>query len=577
MKNLLHSFRTSRIVRKLTTRVLVIEAFSFIIILVLSFLFLWPQLNQQAIVVAEDICTQMENKIESSMISLQSSSQYIISSRELKVALKSYFSTPSKETFEMARLVLNELQVIRTDIRGIILEGPDFTLFDSTASLYDLDYSILSQDWHQLAKISDYGSGYSYLYEPFENAGYSYAYSKSYLIGTSKFVLTLYFDASDMLNNVDALGDNVFSSYTLADHNGYAFYSSGAPEMQEDEWREMLTSHQGMSISRNGDYFVSPIPTSMWSLIAKVDSWSLNRVFLRYFSITIILFALLCIFTFFLLIPMIHRTIQPIGKLAGTMSLVKEGRLDTVISRIKTGDEIEALSDVFNDMIRSLQEHIEERVKHEQREQKMKFSLLASQIDPHFICNTMNIINFLARDNRSNDIIEINTALISLLQDRLRVDSLRVFDTIMQEVRAVKAYLTIQGFRYENNAKITWKIETEVLDLPIPKNVIQPLVENAMFHGLIDEETGEIRGNIVIEIRKENDVILIRVEDDGKGIDTERLRQLNTGNACQEEERGRHIGLQNIRERLTYLYHSKDCMKIESSGGTSVIMKIPLQ
>ena len=576
MKRLFQSFRTSRIVRKLTIRVLAIEAISFTITIILSFFFLWPLLNRHAIKVAEDICTQMKSEIESSMTILQTSSQYIMSSRELKAELKGYYDAPSKKTFELVRLLLNKLQASHMEIRGLILEGPDHTLFDSIIGLSDLDYAVLKQDWNQLVRASNYGSGYSLLFEPFDNAMWSFAYSKSYLIDTDKFVLTLYYVASDMLNNVDALVGNTFSAYAMVDHEGHEFYSGGTSTMREKEWRGTLAAHRGMAVSRNGGYFISTIQAGRWDLIAYADHWSLNRAFYGYFVATIVLFALLCILTFFLIIPLIHWTIQPLGKLAETMSLVKEGKLFSAVCEIKTGDEIETLSCVFNDMLRSLREHIEERVMHEKREQKMRFSLLASQIDPHFICNTMNTINFLARDNRSNDIITINTALMNLLQDRLRVDSIRVFDTVIQEVKAVKAYLIIQGYRYKNKAQITWKINDEVLPLPIPKNIIQPLVENALLHGLIDGETGEINGNIVIKIWKENDWIHMLVQDDGKGIDAERLQRLNSDEINPEEERGRHIGLRNIRERLNYLYPNKDCMKIKSNGGTVISIRIPI-
>jgi len=578
LNRLLQSLRTSRIVRKLAIRVLTIEAIGFVTILVLSFFFLWPLLNRQAAEAAADICVQMESRIELSINSIQTSSQFIISSRELKAALKDYYDAPSLKTYDLVRLTLSELQTSHMGIRGLILEGPDSTLFDSTIGLFDQDYDLLKQDWHQLARTNDYGSGFSILYEPNESATPSFAFSKSYLIGTDRYVLTLYYNASDMLNSIDALASNTFSAYALVDHTGLAFHTRGVTKPTvEEKWWGAVTSHRGMSISRNGGYFVISVPSSRWHLIAYADYFSLNRAFIRYFIITIVLFAMLCLLIFMLIIPMMHRAIKPLGQLSETMNSVKAGKLDTAVSILKTGDEIESLSDVFNDMLLRLKEHIDERIEHEQREQKMKFNLLASQVDPHFICNTMNIINYLARNDRSLDIIEINTALMILMQDRLRVDSIRVFDSVAQEVKAVKAYLIIQGYRYENNARIDFEIDDEALDMQIPKNIIQPLVENAMFHGLIDGETGEIRGNITVRIQTGNDGLIIKVQDDGKGIDTGRLKQIISGDTDPEEERGRHIGLRNIRERLNYLYDYNDCMEIESSGGTTVVLKIPHQ
>jgi len=570
MKPLLRSFSTSQIVRKLTTRILIIEAASFLIIFLLSLVFLWPLLNRQAIDEAGDICAQMKNTIESSMAALQSSSQYISSSRELKSALDEYYMSPTVENFELVRLVANELSASHNKIRSLVLEGPDHTLFDSITNLTETDFSILRQDWNQLVRTNEYGSGYSRLFEPYEDGKHSLAYSKSFLIDTDKYVLTLFYDAGDMLHDLEALAGSVFSAFSLIDHGGDVFYSAGSLTIPEERWQAALAGHSGVSVSRYGGFYIASVPASLWNLAAYADVWSINQAFIGYFVATIILFAALGILTFVLIIPLIHSTISPLGELATTMSHIKDGNLDVAVSEIRTGDEIEVLSDAYNEMMSRLHEQVEKRFEHEKREQKMKYGMLASQIDPHFICNTITTINFLARDNRTDDIIRINSALISLLRDRLRVESIRVFDSVTQEVEAVESYLIIQGYRYRNNARLVWNIDEDVLTMPIPKNIIQPLVENALFHGLMDDESGEINGNIAIDIRRKDDGMEIVVQDDGKGIDEEQLRRLNAGEMYAEEERGRHIGIKNIRERLYYLYQSEGCMSIESNEGTRV-------
>ena len=581
---MLSLFRSSRIVRKLTIRVLIAESVCFIIIILLSVIFLLPQLTSRAVDIAKDVCLQMEKEIGDSLTAMETASQYIASSKELKEVLIGYYYDPSEINYESVRLVLYQLKLSRPEIRGLVLESSDQTRFDSIDSLSEYDFSILSQQWYRWAWASDNGSGFSRIYEP---TGYSevfgqpadvkvrsFAYSKSYYINAGVYVLTLFCSAENMLSNAASIAQNTFSGYGLMDQAGEPFFHSGAIEMQNDGLNKAVAVQGGMTVTKRGGYFIVPVPSGMWHLIAYADDWMINRTFFTYFIATVVLFAVLSVLTVFLIVPLIHRTIQPLGRLAETMGRVKDGNCVESFSSIKTGDEIEALSDVFNDMIQSLQKNTEERIMHEQREQKMKFSLLASQIDPHFICNTMNTINYMAREERYKEIVAINTALISLLQDRLRVDSVRVFDTVAQEVKTVKAYLIIQGYRYENNVRIVWNIDDEVLDQLIPKNIIQPLVENALFHGLIDEETGETRGNIIIDIQKKNAGVIIRVQDDGKGIDAETLRHINAGGADQGWERGKHIGLRNIRERLTYLYKDEDCLKIESNGGTTVSMFI---
>lgn len=109
------------------------------------------------------------------------------------------------------------------------------------------------------------------------------------------------------------------------------------------------------------------------------------------------------------------------------------------------------------------------------------------------------------------------------------------------------------------------------------KNIIQPLVENSLFHGLIDEDTSEITGNITISMRTIGDEIEIRVQDNGKGIAPSMLEYLNEPDETLDylRERGRHIGIANIRQRLFYLYQ-KNCLHITCDEGTTVILTIPL-
>ena len=573
-----HIFKFSRIVRKLIKRVFAIEFAGFVITIILSFLILWPLLHRQADETTKVLCVQMKNEIESSIVSLETASQYIVSSKNLKSAIHNYNEEPTQENKDLVCLTLNQFRLCQPHIRGLVLEGPNLVQYDSIANLSVFDYSILDQGWHQFAKYYDYSSGFSHIYDdPSTLSRRSLAFSKSYFIDKGKYTLTIYYNVEHMLNNMDTHTRNMFSAYGLADQRGNLFFTHGILDVDRDMLRDMIASQKGMTVAKQGDFLITPIPESMWYLITHVDKWSLNRAFMGYFPVTILLFGVLCLLTFLLTAPAVHKTIMPLNKLAKTMGQISDGKMDA-ISQIKTGDEIEDLSRVFNEMIRNLKDYIQKQLAHEKREEQMKYSLLVSQIDPHFICNTLSTINFLIHENRPDEVVAINTALMGILQDRLRVERFRIFDTVTQEVNTVKEYLIIQNCRYDNKAKIDWQVGDEAWDLLIPKNIIQPLVENALFHGLMNEKGGEIQGNISIVIRREGEGILIQVWDDGKGIEHEKLKQLNayTNDEKPESERGKHLGLKNIQERLAYLYQNTDNMKIESKNGTKISIWIPL-
>lgn len=259
------------------------------------------------------------------------------------------------------------------------------------------------------------------------------------------------------------------------------------------------------------------------------------------------------------------------------MQVVASGDLNCY-SDIQADDEIGDLSGVYNLMIDNLNQHVESIIDYKDKEAKMKYNLLIAQIDSHFIYNTMSIINSFARQGRTEEIVSINTALSKILQNCLRVRDIDVTDTISQELDVIKQYWLIENMRYNNHAELIFDVPEEIMDTPIPKNLIQPIVENCIFHGLIDPETDIIQGAITITFEKTDQYITIRISDNGVGIPDTTLDFLNQPGKFIENfnERGKHIGLSNIRQRLEYIYQGNAKMKIESRGGTIVTMILPL-
>ena len=141
----------------------------------------------------------------------------------------------------------------------------------------------------------------------------------------------------------------------------------------------------------------------------------------------------------------------------------------------------------------------------------------------------------------------------------------------------IKEYLKIENFMYDGDLKVVWDVQPEVLQKQMPKDMIQPLVENALFHGLMNEETGTLDGTITIRLRlDETGSVVLRVEDDGAGMEKEKLREVN-GEEFNPAERGKRVGLANVRGRLYYLYPGQECLQVESTPGrgTCVTIRFP--
>jgi len=399
-------------------------------------------------------------------------------------------------------------------------------------------------------------------------------------------ILTVTFDSVHYA--LDSAG-KYFESYTVLNRDKKPFYPDDEETGKPIDLEKIVPVIEGSRFSYDFDikgldgyYLVSISPKSGWTLVSFVSNRTLLGSYLVIIIINICVLVLFFIIMAVVLFPMLTNIVKPINTLAGKMSDVSSGNFD-IQTEVRTGDEIEDLSLSFNYMVIKLKEYVKTLLEKEKTEQKMAYSLLISQIDPHFIYNTMNTINYLARKNRTEDVVTVNNALIQILQDRLRVKKIEIFDSVGKEVEIVNKYLVIQGYRYGENVKVVWEVDENVMDCNIPKNIIQPLIENSLMHGVlakVDEEKESLGGLIRVYIACEGDYIVIKVTDDGAGIDPGHLARINSWSDDENpEERGKHIGLKNIRERLYYLYGRKDLLKIESELGigTVVTVYIPLE
>jgi len=211
-----------------------------------------------------------------------------------------------------------------------------------------------------------------------------------------------------------------------------------------------------------------------------------------------------------------------ISRFSNIMSEVAGGNLDITI-KDSGNDEITILGNSFNKMISDLKRYVDESVANEKIKREMQVNLLISQINPHMIYNTLNSVIYLARENKNKDIVKMVEAFISLLQNSIKIGDEGIFATIHQEIDSVKNYELIQQYRYPDKFKIHWDVDEDILDVEVPKTILQPLVENALFHGICPlDRKGEIR----ISIRRDFNGVIIIVADDGVGIEKKRIESM---------------------------------------------------
>ena len=278
-------------------------------------------------------------------------------------------------------------------------------------------------------------------------------------------------------------------------------------------------------------------------------------------------------------VPILSGIINPIKQLTLGMNQVAKGDYNINL-HVHSGDEVEALAEGFNMMTSKIEHSIEESVQHERIKRKLQLDLLMNQINPHFIYNTLNAVIYMAHAKKTKAIEEITYSLINVLRDSVKLGKESIKDSIYVELEIIKNYMCIQKYRYPEQFEFYIECEEDLLNVNIPKMVIQPLVENALFHGVcLSDKKCSIRIAIKKITSNEGNKIKIQIEDDGIGMQEEVLKncfQQRKVDTNTNQTRG--IGLNNIKERLIFLYGANQQINIDSriNQGTLVEIIIPI-
>ncbi len=330
-------------------------------------------------------------------------------------------------------------------------------------------------------------------------------------------------------------------------------------------------SEDSMVENINGsDYLISRLKMSKydWSIISTIPFEELSKesYTFNFAALSILVFNA---FLMFLGAIAISRMIStPIKKLLNSMKGVEKGEFNKV--DIEAGnDEIGSLRDAYNIMITEIQNLINKVVQEQKIKRKAELNVLQAQVKPHFLYNTFDAISSLALAGKNDQVYKVMKFLGSFYRVSLSKGSEVI--TINEEIDVVNNYLSIQKVRYGDIFDIHYEIDDRASHYKIPKLVLQPLVENALYHGI--KPKGE-KGNIYVRVKYNDPNIEISVEDDGVGMKEEIIHKILKNNYGQDKKTS--FGLRGTIERLKIFYGINDPVSIESSAeGTKVILKIP--
>ncbi|WP_322922358.1 cache domain-containing sensor histidine kinase [Paenibacillus campi] len=300
-------------------------------------------------------------------------------------------------------------------------------------------------------------------------------------------------------------------------------------------------------------------------------------LFFRHFAIGIIVFSLL--FSVVLGLWLSHNITKPIIELCVKMNEIRRGKYNVSV-QLSTTDEIAFLGRQFNEMASRIEEHVDHELKLQLKNQESQIKALQSQISPHFLFNTLQLISNIAIVNQVPEMRFICQSLSNMY--RYNIDINREWVQVKDEIAHVRNYMLIINKRLPDGIKIMIHLEPSIRNLWIPKLILQPVVENAVEHGLLPLIQGKKLMRISAAVDWQQRTLVFRVLDNGVGIDGSALQQLRYSLNHDEifaQASGASIGLLNIQTRIKLICGSMYGIEISSkpNTGTLLTFRLPLK
>lgn len=573
-------FVQSTIAKRISKKMFSIYICIYISLLFLLILILLPALYRTALNKSTENLSVISDEYRMLQDSMKESINNFYLSSDLETTLENYSVYQDPAGKSLVNLALSKIASCNSDLLAISLEDSDGNFFTSQAHSY-VDRQKLLHSYPKYTELLKYK--YSSYFSPMiadqfhtEYINYScFAYSQNIRIGLRNYVATVFYNSNTIMRHCIELSDADFSYFTIFDRYGDTLFSSrrNISYITADSKFNAPQSSSGYYHVQGGMIFYKINPSTNCAIVAYAPYKRLFENTLYIIGTITILYLISPILYGFFLAPVTQKQLSPLKKLSETMSSYSVG--DEIQADIHTNDEIEIVSDSFNQMIIEINRQIKEIKEKEHENSVINYKLLATQIDPHFIYNTMHIINIMARDGKTDAVVEINSALIKILRERLN-SKLNIFDTIRNEIDTLMQYCLITNYRYRNHITIRFDVDDAIQEQKIPKNILQPLVENAFFHGFpAGLEIPD--GNVEVLIYSINADIIIEVNDNGRGMPQERIREILDSSYTIYNDNKPHIGIDNIRQRLEYLYNGKYDLDIQSTPGqgTTISITIP--
>lgn len=526
------------------------------------------QIYDQNYKYVNDIIFQMENNMNTHLTSINNIAFNVAFNDDVKKLLDSTEPVQRYEVSSSVREFLTKLKSLNNDIQEIGLIGID-------GFEYNLGYDRKKNEQiHEM--IQKIGKG-----------------SKAQYLGIIENTTT---------NNKEIVfANNIYSEERTLNHMGYVItlvnVSAFAKELSRELGEYYIVDEKDNIIISADENNVGQSVTTYGEGVTKKHSWKVNMPLhivgintkkqitadiektrsAYIIIISIMIFMILLTYIFFS-----RYTVKPLNKVSKFISTISNGDLRLLKKRMTVEGpkeirlirrEINELLDEVNNLTHRLVSTTSRLYNIELAKKKAELDYLKSQVNPHFLYNTLGIIKGIAVVKGEEEIKEIASALVKIFRYSIKGEDSVAFS---QELDIAKAYIRIQEIRFHNRFQVEYNIESHLMDIKVQKMILQPIIENAIFHGI---EPISRKCNIDIRASEDGEGVKICIIDDGVGIEEERLIALREELATQGEEIGEneHIGLNNVHARLRHIYGENAGLAIhsEKGKGTTVCLSIP--
>lgn len=353
-------------------------------------------------------------------------------------------------------------------------------------------------------------------------------------------------------------------------------------ELQEEnedysELLEKIECQSGIYENENGWFLCNSRLKNGLSLILFMPKDRLHneeRNILLFFSALFII----CLFLAGILMFVVSsRLSKPIVTLSNAARQISKGQLDVNLESDHK-DEIGTLTESFNQMAVSLERQMQDLKKAERVRSNLQMSILMAQINPHFIYNTLNSAVFLSRVGEGRKAERLLQLFIQMLQNNMRSGIDGMLTTIGEDIQDLNSYAELQAIRYPGRFSFMITADEAVYPHSIPRLMLQPLVENALNHGVLSREYGTIQ----VCIFEENQYLVFEIRDDGEGMDEQKIKDILSEKGMDGKSKAARIhsiSIENIKQRLNLIYKEDYTFEIQSrvDAGTTVYIRLPME